>query len=84
MTKKRKKKKKNIMQRSELPVFQWMDDNGLHIAAPGTTPAPEELQKMTKEYQEQIRKSPIWDMMVKEFGEEKAEEMLREFQVKIE
>jgi len=38
---------------------------------------------MTKEYQKQIRNSPLWDEMVQQFGEKKAEKLLKEFQVKL-
>ncbi len=41
---------------------------------------PDPFEDMTREYQKQIQDSPIWDMMVAEFGEPKAEEMLQEFQ----
>jgi hypothetical protein len=34
---------------------------------------------MLKEYQNQVRSSPLWDEMVNEFGKEKAEELLKEF-----
>jgi hypothetical protein len=34
---------------------------------------------MTKEYQKQIRNSPLWDERVQEFGEEEAEKLLKEF-----
>jgi len=84
--KKPKKKRKNRTGAAGsgggLPAFQWMDDDGMHMMAPGMEPTPEVLRKMTEEYQKQIRNSPMWDAMVKEFGEEKAEEMLQEFQVK--
>lgn len=53
------------------------------MAAPGPPPSPEQLEKMTEEYQKQIRNSSMWDLMVKQFGEERAEEMLREFRVKL-
>ena len=86
MAKNKKKKtgkpKKHVRTQPGLPVFQWMDNEGMHVAAPGSAPTPEQLQKMTEEYQQQIRNSPIWDMMVKEFGKKKAQEMLKEFQVK--
>jgi len=38
---------------------------------------------MTQLYQEQIRNSPLWDEMVREFGPEKAEELLREFRAEL-
>ena len=84
MAKKKKtgKRRKHVNRQPGLPVFQWMDNEGMHVAAPGLAPTPEQLQKMTEEYQQRIRNSPMWDMMVKEFGKENAEEMLKEFQVK--
>ena len=33
--------------------------------------------KMTKNFQNEIRNSEIWDQMVAEFGEEKAEQILK-------
>ncbi len=38
---------------------------------------------MAAAYQDRIRQSPLWDQMVKEFGEKKATEMLKEFTVRI-
>jgi len=33
---------------------------------------------MTEDYRNRIRNSPMWDMMVEEFGEKKAGELLKE------
>ena len=44
---------------------------------------PETLDDMTRLYQQNIRKSALWDEMVKEFGEEEAERILRKFRVEI-
>jgi hypothetical protein len=33
---------------------------------------------MTEEYQNKIRNSPIWNQMVKKYGKEKAEELLKQ------
>ena len=44
---------------------------------------PEEQERMTEEYQKNIKNGPMWEKMVKKYGEEKAEEMLKEFQVQI-
>jgi hypothetical protein len=38
---------------------------------------------MTRLYRQNIRSSPLWDEMVREFGEEAAERMLREFRVEV-
>ena len=61
----------------------WTDEDGMHIVSKGAPPSPEEQESMTKEYQKNIKNGPMWEMMVKEYGEEKAEEMLKEFQVQI-
>ena len=59
------------------------DNDGIHFAAPGSPPSPERLEKMTKEYQKQIRNSPLWDEMVQKYGKEKAEKLLKEFKAEV-
>jgi hypothetical protein len=81
--KKASKRKKAAIVESQLPTFQWMAEEGIHMAAPGLPPTPEQLERMTQAYQKKIRNSALWDTMVKEFGQEKAEEMLKEFEVKL-
>ncbi|MHC4629206.1 MAG: hypothetical protein ACYTDV_19680 [Planctomycetota bacterium] len=81
--KKTRQRKGHVRPQPVIPTFQWMDNDGMHMAGPGSGPTPEQLQKMTEEYQKQIRNSPMWDMMVREFGEKKAEEMLKEFHVRL-
>jgi hypothetical protein len=65
-------------------VAMWMDDHGTHAIGVGQPPGVLEIAAMTEAYQQRIRNSPLWDQMVKEFGEQKATEMLKEFKVKIE
>lgn len=59
-----------------------LGEEGVNVVGKGNQPSLEELKRMTTEYQENIKKSPIWEVMVKEYGEVKAKEMLKEFQVK--
>lgn len=59
----------------------WIDEEGMHLMGKGAPPSKEELERMTKEYQQKIKTSPLWKMMVKEYGKEKAQEMLADFQV---
>ncbi len=61
----------------------WPDDEGLHALLPGRPPSQEVLDDMTQVYQQNIRNSPLWDVMVQEFGAEEAERMLQQFQVKL-
>jgi len=81
---KRKKKKRNRRreaERAELPL--WMDEGGVHAMLPGRKPDAEMLERMTRAYQEKIRKSPLWDEMVRQFGAAKAEALLRQFRAEL-
>ncbi len=80
--KKRKPKSKRKSQDLKLDMKSWLDDEGIHVIVPGSPATPEMLERMTERYQEEIRRSPLWDKMVKEFGEPKAEEFLKGFRVK--
>ncbi len=53
------------------------------LLAPGSPPSPEQLKKMTKEYQKQIRNSPLWDEMVQKYGKKEAEKLLKEFKAEV-
>jgi hypothetical protein len=75
----KKYKKCCSLQQTSDQSFSWTDNDGIHFAAPGSPPSPEQSEKMTKEYQKQIRNSPLWDEMVKKFGKAKAEKLLKEF-----
>ena len=61
----------------------WTDDEGLHTMVPGEAPTPEQLQEMSRVYQQKIRASPLWQEMLDEFGPEKAEAMLKDFRVQL-
>ena len=54
----------------------WMGEDGLHTILPGDAPTPEELEILTRKYQEGIRQSPLWDEMLKEFGPQEAQRLL--------
>ena len=54
----------------------WMEEDGMHAILPGDAPAPEEMEVLTRKYQEGIRQSPLWDKMLKEYGSEEAERLL--------
>jgi hypothetical protein len=56
----KKFKKCCILQQTSDQSFSWKDNDGIHFAAPGSPPSPEQLEKMTKEYQKQIRNSPLY------------------------
>ena len=61
----------------------WLERDGLHALLPGPPPSPEMLDDMTRRYQQKIRESALWDEMVREFGEEEAERILRKFRAEI-
>jgi hypothetical protein len=82
-TKKKTKKSNRLLTPLALPPLTWMDDEGMHLLGSGTAPSPEQLEEMTKKFQEGIRKSTMWEEMVRTFGEEKAEELLLQCQAKL-
>jgi hypothetical protein len=81
-----KKYKKCCMQNSmqqQMDEGSWIDDAGVNIVGKGIPPTPEEQEIMTKEYQKKIKGSPMWEQMVNEYGEEKANEILKDFKVQV-
>jgi hypothetical protein len=79
----RREAKENDRRISSAQLISWQDEEGLHFVSPGSAPSPEQVAAMTKEYQNQIRNSPLWHEMVNQFGLKKAEELLKECQVNI-
>jgi hypothetical protein len=60
----------------------WQEDDGCHTILPGPL-SPKEVERASKAYQEAIRDSPLWDLMVAEFGLAKAEELLKQCRLEI-
>jgi hypothetical protein len=67
----------------QLSLDGWLDDEGLHVAAAGDPPSQAMLDELTRRYQQSIRNSPLWQQMVDEFGEEEAEQMLKDFRAEL-
>jgi hypothetical protein len=61
----------------------WMGSDGVHAVMPGPAPSVEQLDEMTQEYQAQIRMSPLWEEIVKAYGEAQAKEILKGFRVEL-
>jgi hypothetical protein len=74
--KKKADKSKNAVKASNPSALTWMDNDGFHLLAQGAPPSPDQLDAMTRQFQESIRNSPMWDDMVRQFGKKKAEELL--------
>lgn len=83
MGKKSRLKKLRRQEVNDIGLPMWANDKGVHALGVGQPPTASDLAAMTAAYQERIRKSELWTQMVKEFGEEKATEMLKQFTVKI-
>ena len=81
MAKKARKVKRESRSKAERIPYLKRDE--FHAFAPGNAPSPETLGDMTRRYQQNIRESALWDEMVREFGEEEAERILRKFRVEI-
>ena len=68
---------------TQAEAFAWTDHDGLHALVPGESPSPESLHEMSRRYREQIRRSPLWEQMVAQFGAEEAERLLSKFRVEL-
>lgn len=79
-SRKRKPRKGLSPQHPSQPL--WMDDDGMHALIPDEG-QDLDLASMTRTYQEKIRQSPLWNTMVAEYGEAKAERMLKDFKVEL-
>ena len=79
----RKYKKCCMPKRPSESTLTWIDEDGMHFVGPGSEMSADQLNKMTEEYQRQIRNSPLWDKMVREFGREKAEDLLKQCRAKL-
>ena len=63
--------------------MMWPSEEGVQALVPGEPPSASELAALSAAYQQRIRESPLWDAMIKEIGEQKAAEMLKEFKAKL-
>jgi hypothetical protein len=73
----RRDRKRNL---GRADVVTWLEGDGLHALVPADA-SHATVEEMTKRYQENIRRSPLWDLMVKEYGEEQAARLLEQFRV---
>lgn len=64
-------------------VLMWPSEEGIQALMPGEPPSASELAALSAAYQQRVRESPLWDAMVKELGEQKAAEVLKEFKAKL-
>lgn len=63
---------------SEAATQLWLDEEGLHAMLPGGAPSEATLDELTRLHQQNIRNSPMWDEMVREFGLQRAEALLKQ------
>ena len=61
----------------------WLEGGGVHAFLPGERPSQAQLQQMTEAYQRELRKSPLFKGWVKQYGNARAIEMLRECRVEL-
>lgn len=60
------------------PAASWMDNDGIHVVAPGEKPSKERLDEITQNFQENLRNSPLWDELVKKVGADEARKILKQ------
>jgi hypothetical protein len=55
----------------------------LQFLQTGHLPPQAEVETMQRAFQQNLRNSPLWEMMVEKFGEQRAEELLRQCAVRV-
>ena len=55
----------------------WLADNAFHMLLPGI-PTPKLLEELSRDFQEQRRRSPLWNELIEEYGQEHAEQILQQ------
>lgn len=84
-----KKQKSKVRRRKPRPEFNSpegvirQETEGVHAFMAGFPPGAEKPEEMTKIYQLQLRKSPMWAEIVKQFGPDAAEELLKQCRVEL-
>ncbi len=56
----------------------WTDDGEVHAFLPGEEPPAGFFELLTHYFQRELRNSPLWEEMVREFGEREAAKQLKE------
>jgi hypothetical protein len=82
----RGKRQSGREKRGEPPTahaIAWLENDGIHVVSSGPLPSEAALGQMTRRCQERLRRSPLWAQMVKEYGEEKADQLLRQCRVEL-
>ena len=84
MGKKARIKRERCRKHKAVSESFWEDSDGIHTSflVSGEPPLGAEEQ-MTAEFQRSIRNSPMWKKMVDQFGETKAEELLKQCKAEI-
>ena len=77
-----KKEKREKLAQNKFPM--WEDENGIHTSfiAPAVD-SPGYQNELTSEFQKNIKQSPMWKDMLKKFGKDKAEELLKQCKAEI-
>jgi hypothetical protein len=52
-------------------------EDGVHMLLPGV-PSPNLLEELSRHFQEQLRRSPLWKELIQQHGRERAEQILRQ------
>jgi antirestriction protein len=81
--KKRDRKRGPLQNKTPEASATWQDSDGLHAIMPGERPSEEKIAEMTRTYQQQIKKSPLFKEWVAKFGKKEALKLLNECRVKV-
>ena len=74
-TKRARRRREGIGSNAATPEA-WLADDGIHMLLPGVA-TPELLEQLSRNFQEQLRRSPLWTELIQQYGQERAEQILQ-------
>jgi hypothetical protein len=59
----------------------WLTDDRIHMLLPGV-PTSELLEQLSRNFQEELRRSPLWTELIQKYGRERAEQIVQQCRAK--
>ncbi len=63
--------------------ISWIEDDGIHVIQNDIDISSIGCETVSEVFQDEIRKSELWEMIVSEYGEKKADEIVKEMKVTV-
>lgn len=68
---------------AETPVVVWADQQGLHTVTVGLPPTEELREEFNRRFQENLRRSPLWQELLRHYGATEAEQIIHKCRARL-